>query len=133
MGMSVIFRSPSHLLLVAALKADDQTLRTEGLTDEINSNSIVVIFSAWVATEKSVTWFCFRELRSIRSLEDRYRTGLEVDASGQLFGEVNFQDVTGFKEAITNEKNRFVAAFVQHLLSYALGQLTWADGWQQKK
>ena len=128
---SVIFNDPPKPPPdnVAALKADDQTLRTEGLTvrDKLQQHSRDI---QCVGCHRKIDplGFVLENYDLLGRWRDRYRTGLEVDASGQLFGEVNFQDVTGFKEAITNEKNRFVAAFVQHLLSYALGrELTWAD------
>ena len=59
---------------------------------------------------------------------ENYRTGLEVDASGKLFGRHEFEDVVGFKDAVLAEKDVFAKAFVGHLLSYALGrELTLAD------
>ena len=59
---------------------------------------------------------------------DEYRTGLPVDASGTIFGNVAFQDVVELKEAIVREQKTFATAFVQHLLSYALGrELTLTD------
>ena len=59
---------------------------------------------------------------------DDYRTGLEVDASGRLFGKSEFHDVVGLKNAINAEKQIFVTAFVKHLISYALGrELTLQD------
>lgn len=128
---SVIFNDPPKPPPdnVPALKADDQTLRTEGLTvrDKLQQHSRDI---QCVGCHRKIDplGFVLENYDLLGRWRDRYRTGLEVDASGQLFGEVNFQDVIGFKEAITNEKNRFVAAFVQHLLSYALGrELTWAD------
>ena len=53
---------------------------------------------------------------------DRYRTGLNVDASGVLFGKHRFKDVVGFKDAVLAEKDLFAKAFTKHLLSYGLGR-----------
>ncbi|MEC7680527.1 MAG: DUF1588 domain-containing protein, partial [Planctomycetota bacterium] len=128
---SVIFNDPPKPPPdnVPALKADDQTLRTEGLTvrDKLQQHSRDI---QCVGCHRKIDplGFVLENYDLLGRWRDRYRTGLKVDASGQLFGEVDFQDVTGFKEAVTSEKNRFVTGFVQHLLSYALGrELTWAD------
>jgi len=53
---------------------------------------------------------------------------LKVDARGKLFGKHAFNDVVGFKDAILAEEDVFAQAFVEHLLSYALGRaLTVSD------
>jgi hypothetical protein len=53
---------------------------------------------------------------------DEYENGREVDASGILFNEYEFQSVVEFKRLILQEKERFIHGFVSHLLSYALGR-----------
>ena len=53
---------------------------------------------------------------------DKYENGREVDASGVLFNQHEFQSVVEFKRLILQEKERFVRGFVCHLLSYALGR-----------
>ena len=51
-----------------------------------------------------------------------YENGREVDSSGALFRRHEFTDVVEFKDAILEEKERFVRAFASHLLSFALGR-----------
>ena len=53
---------------------------------------------------------------------DKYENGRDVDTSGVLFNQHEFQTVVEFKRLILQEKHRFVRGFVSHLLSYALGR-----------
>ena len=53
---------------------------------------------------------------------DHYENGREVDASGILFNQHEFQSVVEFKRLILQERGRFIHGFVSHLLSYALGR-----------
>ncbi|NQV23394.1 MAG: DUF1585 domain-containing protein, partial [Rhodopirellula sp.] len=53
---------------------------------------------------------------------DKYENGRDVDASGVLFNQHEFNNVVDFKRLILQEKHRFVRGFVSHLLSYALGR-----------
>jgi hypothetical protein len=53
---------------------------------------------------------------------DKYENGRDVDASGVLFNEHEFQTVVEFKRLILQEKHRFLRGFVAHLLSYSLGR-----------
>ena len=53
---------------------------------------------------------------------DKYENGREVDVSGVLFNQHEFETVVEFKRLIIQEKQRFIRGFVSHLLSYALGR-----------
>ena len=53
---------------------------------------------------------------------DKYENGRDVDSSGILFNQYEFETVADFKRLILQEKHRFVRGFVSHLLSYALGR-----------
>ena len=53
---------------------------------------------------------------------DTYRSGLAIDASGKLFGDVAFTDIESFKDVLLDRPNIFIRAFSEHLLSYALGR-----------
>ena len=53
---------------------------------------------------------------------DKYENGRDVDTSGRLFNQYEFETVIEFKHLIVQEKPRFVRAFIAHLLSYALGR-----------
>ena len=53
---------------------------------------------------------------------DKYDNGRDVDVSGRLFNQHDFNTVLDFKQLIVDDKARFIRAFVGHLLSYALGR-----------
>lgn len=53
---------------------------------------------------------------------DKYPNGRDVDVSGRLFNQYDFETVVDFKRLLLQEKPRFIAGFVSHLLSYALGR-----------
>lgn len=53
---------------------------------------------------------------------DKYENGRDVDASGVLFRQHRFDNPVAFKDAILEEKERFVRALTEHLLSFALGR-----------
>ena len=85
--------------------------------------------SVWAATKKiDPLGFALENFDLLGRWRDNYRTGLKVDASGELFGRHEFKDVVGFKDAVLAEKQVFAKAFIKHLLSYGLGrELTLAD------
>lgn len=53
---------------------------------------------------------------------DRYENGRDVDPSGVLFNQHEFETVAEFKQLILLEKHRFIRGFIAHLLSYALSR-----------
>ena len=55
-----------------------------------------------------------------REVEDE--SGLPVDASGRLADGSAFDSVVGFKDALSGNPELFVRAFVEQLMSYALGR-----------
>ncbi|MEM7235637.1 MAG: DUF1585 domain-containing protein, partial [Planctomycetota bacterium] len=52
----------------------------------------------------------------------KYENGRDVDSSGVLFRQHEFENAIGFKALVVKEKRRFFRGFVSHLLSYALGR-----------
>ena len=73
--------------------------------------------------------FALEHFDAVGRWRDRYGNGQPIDAAGKLFRRHAFDDVVGFKDAILAEKERFVRAFTEHLLSFALGrELCAADG-----
>jgi hypothetical protein len=128
---SVIFNDPPEPPPdnVPDLKADDKTLQEEGLTvrQKLKQHSSD---SQCVGCHKKIDplGFALENFDLLGRWRDNYRTGLEVDASGELFGKHEFKDVVGFKDAVLAEKQVFAKAFIKHLLSYGLGrELTLAD------
>ena len=66
--------------------------------------------------------FAFENFGPTGLWRDQYENGRKVDASGELFRRHKFNDAVEFKDAILAEKERFVRAFSNHLLSFALGR-----------
>ena len=66
--------------------------------------------------------FALESYDPIGRWRDKYRSGLNIDASGKLFGEAEFKNVIDFKNAILDRPEKFMRAFIEHLLSYALGR-----------
>ncbi|MFP6684213.1 MAG: DUF1592 domain-containing protein, partial [Polyangiaceae bacterium] len=128
---SVIFNDPPEPPpdTVPNLKADDKTLEREGLTvrQKLQRHSSDAL-CAGCHQKIDPLGFALENYDLLGRWRDNYRTGLKVDASGMLFGRHEFKDVVGFKDAVLTEKEVFAKAFVEHLLSYALGRaLTLTD------
>jgi len=66
--------------------------------------------------------FVLENYDAVGRWRDKYRGGLKIDASGELFGEVKFHDIVSFKEALLKRPEIFTRAFSEHMLSYALGR-----------
>ena len=122
---SVIFNDPPEPPPddVPDLKADDITLQKEGLTvrQKLNQHS-EDSRCAGCHNKIDPLGFALENYDLLGRWRDKYRTGLEVDASGVLFGKHEFKDIVGFKDAVLAEKDLFAKAFIKHLLSYGLGR-----------
>ena len=128
---SVIFNDPPKPPPdnVPVLNADDETLQKEGMTvrEKLQQHSSDPQCAS-CHRRIDPLGFALENFDLLGRWRDDYRTGLEVDASGRLFGKSEFHDVVGLKNAINAEKQIFVTAFVKHLISYALGrELTLQD------
>jgi hypothetical protein len=128
---SVIFNDPPEPPpdTVPELKADDDTLQQQGLTvrQKLKQHRSA---AECAGCHKRIDplGFALENYDLLGRWRDNYRTGLKVDARGKLFGKHAFNDVVGFKGAILAEEDVFAQAFVEHLLSYALGRaLTVSD------
>ena len=128
---SVIFNDPPEPPPdnVPDLKADDKTLQEEGLTvrQKLKQHSSD---AQCAGCHKKIDplGFVLENYDLLGRWRNHYRTGLKVDASGELFGKHDFKDVVGFKDAVLAEKEVFAKAFIKHLLSFGLGrELTLAD------
>ena len=53
---------------------------------------------------------------------DQYENGRDVDPAGRFFNQHDFTTPVEFKKLIVKDKQRFIRAFVAHLLAYALGR-----------
>ena len=66
--------------------------------------------------------FALENYDAVGRWRSTYENGRSVDASGKLFRQHDFANITEFKEAILKEDAIFVKAFAKHLLSFALGR-----------
>jgi hypothetical protein len=128
---SVIFNDPPEPPPddIPDLKADDSTLKEQGLTvrQKLNQHSQDAQCSG-CHQKIDPLGFALENYDLLGRWRDNYRTGIKVDASGKLFGKHSFKDVVGFKDAVLAEKDLFANAFIRHLLSYSLGrELTLTD------
>ncbi len=128
---SVIFNDPPEPPPdnVPDLNADDKTLKDEGLTvrEKLKQHSSDSECSG-CHQKIDPLGFALENFDLLGRWRDNYRTGIKVDPSGKLFNKHEFKDILGFKDALLAEKDVFAKAFVEHLLSYALGRaLTLTD------
>lgn len=71
--------------------------------------------------------FALESFDAVGRWRENYRTGDPVDASGEIDG-TTFDGPAQFKGVIANDNSRFVKAFVEHTIKYALGrQLHYSD------
>jgi hypothetical protein len=66
--------------------------------------------------------FALENYDAVGRWRSTYKNGRSVNASGKLFHQYDFANITEFKEAILKEDATFVKAFAKHLLSFALGR-----------
>lgn len=71
--------------------------------------------------------FALESFDAVGRWRTNYETGDAIDASGEIDG-TEFAGPARFKDVIASENSRFVKAFVEHTLKYALGrQLHYSD------
>ena len=71
--------------------------------------------------------FALESFDAVGRWRKTYETGDEIDASGEIDGK-EFAGPARFKNVIARENSRFVKAFVEHTMKYALGrQLHYSD------
>ena len=66
--------------------------------------------------------FVLESFDPIGRWRDNYRGGRDIDTSGKLFGEMEFSNIEEFKDLILDQPEKFMRAFIEHMLSYALGR-----------
>ena len=100
----------------AAIEAQGLTLRQRLVQHQVNPSC--------VSCHQKIDplGFALENYDAVGRWRDQYRSGLPIDATGELFGEAKFQDVIGLKDALLENPEWFMRAFCEHLLSYALGR-----------
>ena len=122
---SVIFNQPPPPPpdVVPEIEADDDAIESQGMTlrqrlVQHQSNKSC----ASCHSKIDPMGFALENYDAIGRWRDNYRSGLPIDASGELFGEARFTDIVGLKDAILKNPEWFMRGFSEHLLAYALGR-----------
>lgn len=115
--------------IVPEIEADDKTIEEKGLTlrQRLEQHRVNQACASCHSKIDSLG-FALENFDAVGRWRDAYRSGLPIDASGTLFGESQFDDIIGLKDALLDHPEWFMRAFSEHLLSYALGrELTLTD------
>ena len=122
---TVIFNDPPEPPpdVVPEIEADDATFEAKGLTlrkrlKQHQTNESCAACHAKI----DPLGFALENFDAVGRWRDKYRSGLEIDSSGKLYGGLEFHDVETFKDAILAKPERFTQAFSEHMLSYALAR-----------
>ena len=68
--------------------------------------------------------FALENFDPIGRWRDSYGRDKKIDASGELPGGKQFQDVVGLKEILVQQQDQFAKAVTEKLLAYAIGRHT---------
>lgn len=115
--------------VVPEIEADDKAIEEKGLTlrQRLEQHRVNQACASCHSKIDSLG-FALENFDAVGRWRDAYRSGLPIDASGTLFGESQFDDVIGLKDALLDHPEWFMRAFSEHLLAYALGrELTLTD------
>ncbi|HAY82597.1 MAG TPA: hypothetical protein DCY79_22545 [Planctomycetaceae bacterium] len=109
--------------VVPEIEADDKAIEAQGITlrqrlKQHQTNESCAACHAKI----DPLGFVLENYDAVGRWRDTYRSGLAIDASGKLFGDVAFTDIESFKDVLLDRPNIFIRAFSEHLLSYALGR-----------
>lgn len=122
---TVIFNDPPPPPpdVVPEIEMDDAVIEAKGLTirERLKQHALDQTCASCHARIDPLG-FALESYDPIGRWRDKYRSGLNIDASGKLFGEAEFKNVVDFKNAILDRPEKFMRAFSEHLLSYALGR-----------
>jgi len=122
---TVIFNRPPDPPpdVVPEIEADDAVLEAQGVTLRQRLKQHQTNLSCAACHAKiDPLGFALEHFDAVGRWRDTYRSGLKIDASGKLFGEIEFTDIDGFKDAILSRPDTFLRGFSEHMLSYALGR-----------
>ncbi|MDP6793912.1 MAG: DUF1588 domain-containing protein [Verrucomicrobiota bacterium] len=109
--------------VVPEIEADDAAIEAKGLTirERLKQHATEQTCASCHARIDPLG-FVLESFDPIGRWRDQYRGGGNIDASGKLFGEAEFKNIEQFKDAILERPEKFMRAFSEHLLSYALGR-----------
>jgi hypothetical protein len=108
---------------IAEIEADSSELIKKGITLRQRLKAHQENDSC-VACHKKIDplGFVLENFDHIGRWRDSYAGGLKIDSSGTLHGKIPFTDIVSFKKAILKDPKKFIRAFSQHMLTYALGR-----------
>ena len=66
--------------------------------------------------------FVLENYDAVGRWREKYPSGLAIDSTGELFGELAFTDIVGLKDQLLDHPEIFFRAFSEQLLSYAIGR-----------
>lgn len=122
---TVIFNKPPPPPpdIVPPIEADDKAIEAKGLTlrERLQQHQVNQSCASCHAKIDPLG-FALENFDAVGRWRDTYGSGLEIDASGKLFGTQQFNDVVELKDALLDNPDWFMRAFCEHLLSYALGR-----------
>ena len=109
--------------VVPEIEADDAAIEAKGLTirERLKQHATDQTCASCHARIDPLG-FALESFDPIGRWREKYSSGLPIDSSGKLFGEAEFKDIEAFKDAILERPEKFMRAFSEHLLSYALGR-----------
>ncbi len=99
-----------------AIEAKGQTLRQRLVQHQENQSC------ASCHSKIDPLGFALENFDAVGRWRNAYGSGLPIDASGKLFGEAEFDDVIGLKNALLDNPEWFMRAFCEHMTSYALAR-----------
>ena len=109
--------------VVPPIEADDAAIEAKGLTlrERLKQHQVN---KSCVACHAKIDplGFALENYDAVGRWRHKYRSGLPIDAGGEIFGKATFKDAVGLKDALLDHPEWFMRAFSEHLLSYALGR-----------
>ena len=122
---TVIFNDPPPPPpdIVPEIEEDDQALAAQGLSirERLKQHATDQTCASCHAKIDPLG-FALESFDPVGRWREAYGQGIAIDASGKLFGEVEFTNVVEFKDAILQRPETFMRGFGEHMLSYALGR-----------
>jgi hypothetical protein len=122
---TVIFNDPPPPPpdVIPEIEADDAEIAAQGLTirERLKQHATDQTCASCHARIDPLG-FVLESFDPIGRWRDNYRGGRGIDTSGKLFGEMEFSNIEEFKDLILDQPEKFMRAFIEHMLSYALGR-----------
>lgn len=122
---TVIFNQPPPPPpdMIPSIEADDRAIEAQGLTlrERLKQHQVNV---ACVACHAKIDplGFALENYDAVGRWRDGYGSGLEIDATGELFGTMPFKNIVELKDQLLEHPELFFQAFSEHMLSYAIAR-----------